>query len=291
EGLDSSDEDIPIIHAVAPELPVDMPIFWCTPDAQKAVDMGFDMWGGDILLDGSIGSRTAAFSEKYEDADTCGYLNYSDEQVLAWVEEALRHDLGISFHCIGELAMTQALDAVEQALAKYPGKRANHRLRLEHFGFPTQRDIDRCGALGVRVSTQPAFTFLRGGPGTVYRARLGERRERAGYPLRRLLDAGVVLGGGSDSDVTPMDALLGIHAAVNQPYPENAVTPYEAVRMYTIDAAKVSFMEDTKGSLKVGKQGDLVVLSDDPMTVHPKKIRDIKVLATIHKGKVVFEGK
>ncbi len=290
EGLDSGDDDIPIIRSVAPELPVDMKIFWCTPDAQKAVDMGFDVWGGDILLDGSIGSRTAAFSKKYCDGDTAGYLNYPDDQVEAWVNEALRRDLALSFHCIGELGVTQALDAMEKALAAHPEKASSHRLRLEHFGFPTQADIDRCAKMGIRVSTQPSFTFLRGGPGTVYRSRLGEKRERGGYPSRRMLDAGIVLGGGSDSDVTPMDALLGIHAAVNQPYPENAVTPYEAVRMYTLDAAKTSFMEDQKGSLAPGKQGDLVILAEDPMAADPRTIKDIKVLATVHKGKVVYEG-
>lgn len=290
EGMDSGDDDVTLIQSMMPELPLDVKVFWCTTDVEKVVDLGFDLWGGDILLDGSIGSRTAAFSEKYSDGDTSGYLNYSDEEVEAWVDEALKRDLCISFHCIGELAMTQALDAMEKALAKHPEKRANHRLRLEHFGFPTQRDIDRCGRMGIKVSTQPAFTYLRGGPGTVYRSRLGEARERAGYPLRRFLDAGIVVGGGSDSDITPMDPLLGIHAAVNQPYPENAVTPYEAVRMYTIDAARTSFLDHEKGSLAIGKQGDLVVLSEDPMTVDPRRIKDIRILATVYQGEVVFEG-
>jgi len=291
EGLGSeADGDVDRLLAMAEELPLDVKIFWSTTDVSKIVARGLDTWGADILLDGSIGSRTAAFSEKYEDADTCGYLNYTDEQVEEWVEQAVVRDLCISFHCIGELAIRQALNAMEKVLSRHPEKRNCHRLRLDHFGFPAQEDIERCGRLGIRVSTQPSFTFLRGGPGTVYRARLGERRERGGYPSRRLLDAGVILGGGSDSDITPMDALLGIHAAVNQPYPENAVTPFEAVRMFTIDAAKVCFMDNVKGSLKAGKQGDLVVLSDDPMTCDPRKIRDIKVLATVYKGNVVYEA-
>lgn len=291
EGLgNEADQDVDRLLAMADELPIDVKIFWSTTDVNKVVARGLDTWGADILLDGSIGSRTAAFSEKYEDGDTCGYLNYTDEQVETWVEQAVVRGLGISFHCIGELAIHQALNAMEKVLNKYPEKRHSHRFRLDHFGFPTQEDIERCGRLGVMVSTQPSFTFLRGGPGTVYRSRLGERRERGGYPSRRLLDAGVTLGGGSDSDITPMDALLGMHAAVNQPYPENAVTPFEAVRMFTIDAAKVCYMDHIKGSLEVGKQGDLVVLSDDPMTCDPRKIRDIKVLTTVFKGKVVFEA-
>ena len=86
-----------------------------------------------------------------------------------------------------------------------------------------------------------------------------------------------------------MDSLLGIHAAVNPPYPENALTPYEAVRMFTADAAKCSFQGDRKGTLEVGKQGDLVLLAEDPMTV-PDHIKDIKVLLTVHKGEIVYRG-
>ncbi|MDO4566061.1 MAG: amidohydrolase [Oscillospiraceae bacterium] len=288
EGLDSSDDDVRLMLSIKDELPVDIEVFWNTPDVNNILEAGLKSWGGDILLDGSIGSRTAAFSQKYCDGDTSGYLNLSDEEVLRFVKTALENDLTISFHAIGELAITQALDAMERALKEMPEKAPGARLRLEHFGFPSERDIQRAGALKLRVSMQSAFTALRGGPGTVYRSRLGEERERGGYPSRRLLDAGCILGGGSDSDVTPMDSLFGIYAAVNQPYPENALTPFEAVRMYTIDAARLAFEDDIKGSLERGKQGNLVILEEDPMQTDPKKIKDIKVLKTVRRGEVVF---
>lgn len=288
EGLDSSADDVKFMAEMLDELPLDMNLFWATTRSEDVEELGLPIWGGDILLDGAIGSRTAAFSEKYCDGDTAGYLNYPDAEVFRMVEEAVVKDLGLSFHCIGELAMTQALDAIERALAHHPEKKDCHKLRLEHFGFPNQRDIDRAGALKLLISTQPAFTYLRGGPGTVYRSRLGEARERGGYPLRRFVDAGMILGGGSDSDVTPMNSLFGIHAAVNQPYPENALTPYEAVRIYTADAAKCAYRFDKKGTLTVGKQGDLVILEADPMTVDPRTIKDIRVLETIYKGKTVY---
>ena len=291
EGMNAEDKPLlPLILSALEQFPVDISVFWSSEDYHDLLDNGIDAWGGDILLDGSIGSRTAAFSEKYCDGDTAGYLNYTDEQVDRFVDDALKNDLLISFHCIGELAITQALNAMEKGLENNPEKRESARLRLDHFGFPTQRDIERAASLGVRVSSQPAFTYLRGGPGSVYRSRLGEERERGGYPHRRLLDAGICVGGGSDSDITPMDSLLGIHSAVNPPYPENAVTPYEAVRMYTIDGARCGFEEDRKGSLKVGKQADLVVLAEDPMTVDPTAIKDIRILMTIRRGTVIFEA-
>jgi len=288
EGLDSSDEDVPIIAEAIGELAIEMRVWWNTDSIAKPLHMGWKWWGGDFLLDGSIGSRTAAFDEPYADADTNGYLNYTDEQVYDIIDQSLTHDMAISFHCIGQRGIRQALDQMEKALEQHPEKSASHKLRLEHFGWPDERDILRCANMKIKLSTQPAFTYLRGGPGTVYHQRLGEERNRRAYPLRRLLDAGIILGGGSDSDVTPMDALLGIHAAVNPPYPENALTPYEAVRMYTSDAARVAFEEDRKGKISVGMQGDLVVLDADPMTIDSQKIKDIKVLYTIHKGEIIF---
>ncbi len=288
EGLDSSDDDVPIIAQAINELPIDMRVWWNTDSIQKPLSMGWKWWGGDFLLDGSIGSRTAAFDDPYADADTCGYLNYTDDQVYEIIEQSLIRDVAVSFHCIGQRGIRQALDQMEKALEAHPEKRSNHKLRLEHFGWPDPEDILRCVNLHIKISTQPAFTYLRGGPGSVYNQRLGEKRDRQAYPLRKMLDAGIVLGGGSDSDVTPMDALLGIHAAVNPPYPENAITPIEALRMYTTDAARVAFEEHRKGKISIGMQGDLVVLDQDPLTIDPTKIKDIKVLHTIHKGEIIF---
>ncbi len=291
EGLDSTDDDVHLMCRMRDSLPIDIQIYWNTHDVNDIKGEGLDAWGGDILLDGSIGSRTAAFSEPYCDGDTCGYLNWPDDEVYRIVKEAVENDLIVSFHAIGELGITHGLDAMEKVIAEIgPEKAAKAKLRLEHFGFPNERDIERAGKIKLRVSMQSAFTYLRGGPGTVYRSRLGEERESGGYPSRKLLDAGCILGGGSDSDVTPMDSIFGIHAAVNQPYPENSITPYEAVRMYTIDAAKVTWQDHIKGSLEIGKHGDMVILDRDPLNTDPKTIKDIKVLKTIHKGDVVFEA-
>ncbi len=289
EGFTMSDPAVPLLLENLKDFPVDVVIFWCTmPEADEPMAKEIGILGGDILLDGSIGSRTAAFFEKYCDGDGCGYLNYTKEEVDEFVEAGIARDLAMSFHVIGEKAATVALDAYERALALHPEKKETAKLRLEHFGWQTEEDMARAAALDVRISTQPAFTYLRGGPESIYRSRLGEEREKAGYSLRRMLDAGLCLGGGSDSDITPMDALLGIHAAVNPPYPENAVTPYEALRMYTSDGAKSAWEDDKKGRLITGMQADMVILNADPMAVNPHTIKDIMVLGTVRKGKLVY---
>ena len=281
-----ADSDIPILTGITDALPVRVVLYWATEDHEKVLAAGLRQWGGDILLDGSIGSRTAAFPDPYaDDPSTSGYLLYEDEKVRGFILTALKNGLQVAFHAIGQLAVKQALDGLEAALRICPVQ--DHRIRIEHFGFPTRADVERAARLGAVISTQPSFTFLRGGPGTVYNQRLGDARERAGYPLRRFLDAGITVGGGSDSDVTPIDPLLGMHAAVNPPYPENAVTPREALAMFTIEATKTAFEEKVKGSIKPGKYGDVTVLSKDPTAVAPDEIREIKAVMTIKGGEIV----
>jgi hypothetical protein len=285
-----SDTDIPVLRAVMDTLPVRVVLYWATEDHRKIRSAGLKRWGGDIVLDGSIGSRTAAFSRPYsDDASTSGTLYFDNPTVQRFIETALQNQLQIAFHAIGELAITQALDCLEAALQSCPVH--DHRTRIEHFGFPVFKEVERAARLGAVISTQPSFTYLRGGPGTVYNLRLGEERERSGYPLRRFLDAGIVVGGGSDSDVTPIDPVLGMHAAVNPPYGENAVTPAEALAMFTIEAAKTAFEENSKGSLKIGKLGDITVLSQNPLEVASTRIRDIEVMMTIRGGNVVYSKK
>ena len=291
EGFTASDPAVPLLIKNMDQFPVDLVIFWCMmPDADEPMCREVGVLGGDILLDGSIGSRTAAFYDKYCDGDGCGYLNFTQEEVNEFVEAGIVRDLAMSFHVIGEKAATVALNAYERAIELHPDKKETAQLRLEHFGWQTEEDMARAAKLDVRISTQPAFTYLRGGPESIYRSRLGEEREKSGYSLRKMLDAGLCLGGGSDSDITPMDALLGIHAAVNPPYPENAVTPYEAVRMYTSDGAKSAWEDDKKGKLIEGMQADMVILDADPMTVNPHTIKDIKILGTVRKGVMVYHN-
>lgn len=291
EGFTADDPAVPLLLENMENFPVDLVIYWCMmPEADDPMAKEIGILGGDILLDGSIGSRTAAFFEPYCDGEGCGYLNFTEEEVDSFVESGIVRDLAMSFHVIGEKGIWTALNAYEKVMEKHPEKKETAKLRLEHFGWPSREDIERAARLGVRISTQPPFTYLRGGPDSVYRSRLGEEREKAGYPLRLMLDAGLCVGGGSDSDITPMDSLLGIHAAVNQPYPENSVTPYEAVRMYTSEGARCGWEDDYKGKLIAGMQADMVILDADPMTVNPKTIKDIKVLGTVRKGKLVYDN-
>lgn len=289
EGGDMfSDKDIPVFLENQSRFPLDIRIYWDTENIQNILDHHLPAVGTDLLLDGSIGSRTAAFTQPYTDApDTCGEIYFTEDFVVNHITKAHQNKLQTGFHAIGQRAVTFVLDCLEKSLALCPC--TDHRFRIEHFGFPDKRDIERAARLGVVISTQPSFTYLRGGPGSVYNLRLGDERERRGYPLSTFVAAGIPVGGGSDSGVTPMDPVLGLHAAVNQSYPENSVDIQSALRMFTLDAAYCSFEENQKGSITPGKLGDLTVLSGNPYAIASDKLKELEVCMTIKNGKIVYQ--
>ncbi|WKY47398.1 amidohydrolase [Eubacteriaceae bacterium ES3] len=289
EGGDlASDEDIPVFLEIMDDLPVHVVLHWCSTQVEKAVSKGLKIVGTDILLDGSIGSRTAAFNEPYaDDENSVGILYFSNEWVTNYILKAHQSGLQTGFHAIGQRGIHQLLDCLEKALEIYPIE--DHRFRIEHFGFPDPADIVRAKKLGAVISTQPAFTYLRGGPGSVYEDRVGSDRSQRAYPLKEFLEAGLLVNGGSDSNVTPINPMLGIHAAVNPPYSENAITAYQALRLFTIDGAYTAKEETTRGSLLPGKAGDITVLSDNPLAITPDKLKDLTVEMTISNGKIMYQ--
>jgi len=107
--------------------------------------------------------------------------------------------------------------------------------------------------------------------------------------VRSLIEAGLRVGGGSDSTVTPMKPLYSMHCAVNHSNPAERVSAERALQLYTLDNAYLAFEETDKGSIEVGKLGDLVVLGQDPLSVDPARIKDIPVETTILGGAIVYE--
>ena len=283
------DQDIPLLLSLRTQLPARLVLYWSTADVAKAQGAGLRSVGGDVLLDGTLGSRTAALSAPYtDDPDTCGTLHRDPDEVAAFFRSAEQAGLQAAVHAIGDRAIEQVLDAIEHAVGTTPTR--DHRHRIEHFGVPTPRQITRAAGLGVVISTQPAFMLLRGGPGSVYEARLGSEREARAYPLRELLDAGLLVAGGSDSEVTPLDALLGIHACVNHPHAEQRLTPQEALDLFTINAAQAGLEESQVGDLKLGQLADFVVLDTNLLTCPPEHLKDIQVLMTVRGGELVYES-
>jgi predicted amidohydrolase YtcJ len=235
-----------------------------------------------VLVDGSLGARTAALREPYSDEpSTKGMILYTQDELNALVLEAHEAGLQLAIHAIGDKTVNMALSAIEGALAKAPKK--DHRHRIEHASVLTRELISAMKRDEVIASVQPHFTV------SDFWAvdRVGPRRARWVYPFRSLLTEGMKVTGGSDSPVEPISPLLGIWAAVTRrSSPEERLTVDEALRLYTINAAFASFEEDIKGSIESGKLADLIILSQDPHEVSPEKIKDIEVEMTIVGGQI-----
>ena len=208
------------------------------------------------------------------------------------VKDADQAGLQVAVHAIGDKANSLILDMYERA-ERENGPR-DRRFRIEHAQHLRAEDIPRFGKLGVIASMQPIHLA---DDGRWAEKRIGPERAKTSYAFRTLLDSGATLAFGSDWDVAPMKPLLGIYAAVTRRtvdgkhpdgwVPEQRITVQEAIRAFTMGSAYASFDEKVKGSIEVGKLADLVVLSDDILTIDQTKIPDVKVRLTIMDGKAI----
>lgn len=281
-----SDRDVDVLVAHQDKLPIEVVLFFQTFDVEKAKELGLKRVGGCIVLDGSAGSWTAAISEPYADNPTTnGILYYSQETINAFVEKAHRAGMQISFHALGDRAIDQVLTAYERAQSLYPREDVRHR--IEHFEIPSMDNLKKVRELHVIPSVQPAFDFYWGNG--MYVTRLGKERASKMNPFKTCVDMGILLAGGSDSDVTEINPLFGVYAATHHSNPEQSISVYEALKMFTINGAYAVYQENDIGSIRVGKRANLVILDKNPLEVDPDTLRDIEVIQTIVKGEVVFE--
>ncbi|MGD2104789.1 MAG: amidohydrolase [Anaerolineae bacterium] len=271
--------------AAIPSLPLRIVFYYQTTDVDRARALGLPRIGGCILLDGDVGPRTAALSEPYVDDPKCyGTLYFTQEEIDAFVLEAHSAGLQVAMHAVGDAAVEQALNAYEAALEMEP--RSDHRHRIEHCEVIREEQIERARRLGVALAIQPPFNHYW--DHTTYIPSIGEERASRVDPVATLMRPGLLVAGGSDSTVTPLGPLIGVHAAVNHSLPRECVTVQQALELYTVNAARIAFEEAEKGSLEVGKLGDLVVLGEDPFEVDSNRILEIPVEMTVIGGQVVY---
>ena len=210
-------------------------------------------------------------------------------------EQALNaHQAGfqLAIHAVQPSTVEAAISALEYAQSRFP--QAGRRHRIEHCSECPPRLLRRLKKLQAAVVTQPPFLHYSG---ERYLASLPADRLRWLYRIKSFLDSGLIVAGSSDSPVVPDNPLVGIYAAVTrransgqQLLPGECISASQALAMYTINAAYVSFEEGIKGSITRDKLADLVLLSDDPTKVSPEKIKNIKVEMTIIGGEVVWES-
>ena len=286
EGDDTGDDRAVLdLMAAMPDLPLRFVLYFQTMDVDRVLALGLPRIGGCILLDGDIGPHTAALSEPYVDDPVCyGTLYHTQEEIDAFVLKAHRAGLQVAMHAVGDGAVEQALRAYEAVLAAFP--RDDHRHRIEHCEVIREDQIVRAQRLGVALAIQPPFNHYW--PHTEYYATLGEERAWKADPVRTLMRPGLLIAGGSDSTVTPLGPLIGVHAAVNHSNPAERVSVQKALALYTTNAARMAFQEQDRGSLEEGKLGDFVVLAEDPFAVDLGHIKDIPIDMTVIGGEAVY---
>lgn len=269
-------------------LPIDVRPYVATFDVGAVVSRGLTTIGGDLFLDGSLGSRTAALGASYSDGEGSGTLYHSDEAVTGFFLEASRAGLQAGVHAIGDAAIEQAIRCLEAAFVALGPEGAvgarRLRHRIEHFECVSFDQVERAARLGVVPSVQPAFDRYWGGIDGMYASRLGERATTMN-PFPVMIRAGMTPAGGSDSSVTPLDPFLGMAAAVDHHEPAFAVTREHALRMFTSWAAAAGHSEDLRGTIQAGKRADFCVLEDDPLECDVGKIATLRVLQTWVGGK------
>ncbi|MGR7027309.1 amidohydrolase [Geodermatophilus sp. URMC 62] len=224
-------------------------------------ELGLAGAGGDLFCDGALGSHTAALSGPYRDRpDTAGALRFATAQLVDHVRACTAAGVQAGFHCIGDAAVDQVLDAVGAVVAELgaPAVRAC-RHRLEHVEMAGPGAVERMRAWGMVASVQPAFDAAWGGDAGMYAERLGAERALATNPFADLADAGVALALGSDAPVTPMDPWGGVHAAVDHRTPGAGLRPFDAFDAATHGGWHALRSETAAGPLAVGAPGDLAL--------------------------------
>ena len=244
-----------------------------------------------LFGDGTLGSQTAAMLDPYDGAPSGarGIATLTEEQMRGAAERAAWGGIATAIHAIGDEANRAAL----RALAAVPRVTAAPH-RVEHAQVLHPDDVPLFAAHGIVASMQPIHLVDDRDTATRY---WGARCATA-YAWRLLLESGATLAFGSDAPIETCDPLAGLYAAVARHgrgdgcapwHTELALSMGDALRAYTLGAARATGEESLKGSLAPGTLADMVVLTDD-IVADPDALERARVVCTVVDGAVVAGG-
>ncbi len=267
--------------------------------------------GVKVFLDGGMLTGSAYMQEPWGVSSIYGIsdpayrgVRYIDPEKLYQISRlALANDLQMTAHSVGDAAVELLVD-MYSIIDRDDFRVRDRRPCVTHCNFMSDEIIDQMAKIGVVADLQPAWLWL---DGKTLRKQFGEPRMEWFQPYRTLFDRGVMVGGGSDHmqkigslrSVNPYNPFLGMWITLTrQPrgdarplYLSQGITRKEAIQLYTINNAWLTFEEQVKGSLEPGKLADLIVLDTDILTCPEEKIKEIAVLQTYIGGEQVYGRK
>ena len=247
----------------------------------------------EFTLDGSFSERTMAMSQPYP-GDRSGYkgnVTETQDELNAWIERVHRAGIQVNCHANGDVAIDMFLTAVERVQKLFP--RADARPKITHCTLINDSLVKRIKALDAIPVLFTSYAYYNSDKFVFY----GEELMKRAMAYRSLLDAGVHAAAGSDFSPGPFAPLMGIQGMVTRKGWDGKVwganqriSVEEAIRVNTTHGAYASKEENIKGSITPGKLADFVVLSEDPHTIDPEKIKDMRVVRTVVGGNAVYEA-
>ena len=283
--------EIPIIKKLHEQNRLPIRVYLIVPEnlLDNAIEAGLNRVSDGMLKvgatlvfsDGYLAARTAALAQPYNDAPVeKGKLLCTPDDMTAIAEKTRKANMQLVIHAVGDKAVKAALETLE--------KTSTSRPRLEQAAVLNPELIEGMKKQQVLVSVQPMVVASEF---SVWSAvnRLGSERALWLFPIKTLLESGIRVLGGSDCPMELLNPMLSIQAAVvREAFSEQRVSVEEALLMYTIDAAYGSFEENKKGSIQAGKLADIIIVSDDPMSVLPEKIGNISPEIIVLGGQVTY---
>jgi len=254
-----------------------------------------------IFIDGDLNGFGILLLEPFAGTDDeYGNLNIDPENAKKWLTEFDQQGISVHFHAIGDGSIQVVIDALEAA-AEANGGKLKMRHYPDHNGLPTVEQLDRIAELNGLIGFAPYFGFTFPGIHESYTQFVGSERLQRLMPLRTALDAGLILGTGTDWASIPQIPFSIIEGMVHRRNPwvpegesvinnaGEAITLKEAIHIYTLGGAYALLREDDLGSIETGKYADFIVLDRNLFEVPIDDIDSTEVLTTVFNGRVVYE--
>jgi predicted amidohydrolase YtcJ len=257
----------------------------------------YTIGGVKLYADGTFGASTAYMYEPFADATdgNLGFMVHEIDELKSIAQPIIDLQMGFDIEChvIGDKAnelVVQMFKELQTKMNISENQNSGTRFHLEHASILTKKTIEIASKNKQVFICQPNFIESEE---SWLEKRLGSERIIMTYPFRTIIDMGGIIAGSSDAPIESVSVLKGLQNCVTRRgfVPEQAITPLEALKMYTYNAAYAIGQENIKGSIEIEKLADFVILDKNPLAIASENIENIKILATYHRGKKIYTNK